>query len=247
MPDQSPASVDNERDRALTLRHQFESAPPKKQLQLISELVNAGETGLTILQDYLRSQCPQGELSASSSPLTELVVGKIYTVLYQLNSLGKDLSSTPNGVVALNSESNINYQLLQQLLIQQDFQAADSLTRQKLCELAGVAAIKRKWLYFTEVEQFPSTDLRTIDRLWWTYSEGHFGFSVQRQLWLAVGKDFSKLWSKIGWKTGNRWTQYPHEFTWNLDAPKGHLPLSNQLRGVRVIASIFAHRAWSND
>ncbi|PLZ94121.1 hypothetical protein CI594_16205, partial [Fischerella thermalis CCMEE 5196] len=43
---------------------------------------------------------------------------------------------------------------------------------------------------------------------------------------------------------GNNWTRYPQEFTWDLSAPKGHLPLSNQLRGVRVIASIFAHPAW---
>ncbi|MGF1479205.1 MAG: GUN4 N-terminal ARM-like repeat domain-containing protein [Cyanophyceae cyanobacterium] len=247
MPDQPSAFVDNERDRLLELSRQFESASPKKQLQLVPELVNAGEPGLAVLQNYLRSQSPQRGASAQPLSSAELVLGKISTVLYQLNSSQLPALDSLNGVVALNSERNINYQLLQHLLIQQDFQAADSLTRQQLCELAGEAAKKRKWLYFTEVEQFPIADLRTIDRLWWTYSEGKFGFSVQRQLWLAVGQDFSKLWPKIGWRTGNRWTQYPNEFTWNLSAPRGHLPLSNQLRGVRVIASVFSHPAWSSE
>jgi hypothetical protein len=143
------------------------------------------------------------------------------------------------------SDAGIDYAPLQQLLAEQNFQAADHLTLQKLCELAGTSAIARKWVYFTEVQQFPATDLQTINDLWLTYSEGKFGFSVQREIWLGVGKNWDKFWFKIGWKAGNKWTRYPHEFTWDLSAPQGHLPLSNQLRGVRVIASLLAHPAWS--
>ncbi|MBV9387633.1 MAG: GUN4 domain-containing protein, partial [Chroococcidiopsidaceae cyanobacterium CP_BM_ER_R8_30] len=64
--------------------------------------------------------------------------------------------------------------------------------------------------------------------------------------WLA-SKSWEKFWPKIGWKTGNNWTRYPDGFTWNLTAPRGHLPLSNQLRGVRVIASLLSHPAWSQE
>jgi len=64
-------------------------------------------------------------------------------------------------------------------------------------------------------------------------------------LWLAMGKNWEKLWSLIGWKQGNTWTRYPNEFIWDLTAPKGHLPLSNQLRGVRVISSLLNHPAWT--
>ena len=239
MPDQPIASVTNSFAHDELRRFQAESA--KNQLQLIPQLSSAGEPGLTVLQDYLRTR--------RSSP-ADLVMGKAYLALGQVKTpeIQDFLKTTfPGGVVTLHSERHINYQLLQHLLIEQDFRAADSLTRQKLCELAGEAAVKRKWLYFTEVEQFPAADLQTINQLWWIYSEGKFGFSVQRQVWLSVGKDFSKLWSKIGWKTDRNWTQYPDGFTWNLDAPRGHLPLSNQLRGVRVIASLFAHRVWQSD
>ncbi len=147
--------------------------------------------------------------------------------------------------MSLPSDAGIDYSPLQQLLSEQNFQAADQMTLQKLCELAGSSAVQRKWLYFTEVEQFPVTDLQTINQLWLTYSEGKFGFSVQRDIWLSVGKNWDKFWAKIGWKTGNTWTRYPQEFTWDLTAPQGHLPLSNQLRGVRVIASLLTHPAWS--
>jgi hypothetical protein len=147
--------------------------------------------------------------------------------------------------VPLQSAQAIDYSSLQNLLIQQDFQAADRLTLEKLCELAGDAAIQRKWIYFTEVESFPTVDLQTINLLWRVYSDGKFGYSVQRELWLGTGKNWDKLWPMIGWKSGNNWTRYPQEFTWDLSAPKGHLPLSNQLRGVRVIAAMLMHPAWT--
>ncbi len=148
-------------------------------------------------------------------------------------------------IVLLKSERNIDYTSLETLLKAQDFQAADKVTLEKLCELAGIEAGQRNWLYFTEVENFPVTDLQTIDRLWLNYSEGKFGFSVQREIWLSLGKNWEKLWPKIGWKSGNNWTRYPHQFIWDLSAPKGHLPLSNQLRGVRVMASLLSHPAWT--
>jgi len=154
--------------------------------------------------------------------------------------------STQASLVPLKSERGIDYIPLQQLLIEQDFKAADQMTRELLCQLGGEAAQARKWLYFTEVRNIPVADLRTIDQLWVTHSDGKFGFSVQRQMWLATGKNWEKLWPKMGWKTGNSWTRFPNQFTWDLSAPKGHLPLSNQLRGVRLIDEIFAHPAWQD-
>jgi hypothetical protein len=220
------------------IKHQIYSESEKNQLKLVSELLNEGETGLNILMDWMT------QLGLADN----LALGKAYHRLYRDRSpqVQEFLAEYyPNGVVQLKSERNLDYQPLQQLLAQQDFQGADVVTLQKLCELAGSAAIERKWLYFTEVENIPVEDLQTIDRLWLVSSEGKFGFSVQRRIWLSVGKNFSQLWTKIDWKSGNNWTRYPKEFTWNLSAPKGHLPLSNQLRGVRVIDAIFAHPAWN--
>ena len=221
------------------LNHPIYSESEKNQLKLIPQLLKEGEAGLKTLMDWMVS------LEKESH---NLALGKAYQALYlDKNTRIQEFlaSNFPHGIVSLNSECNIDYQPLQELLAKQDFQGADVVTLQKLCELAGAAAIERKWIYFTEVESFPVEDLRTLDRLWLMYSEGKFGFSVQRRIWLSVGQDFSKLWTKIGWKIGNSWTRYPKEFTWDLTAPSGHLPLSNQLRGVRVIDAIFAHPVWS--
>ncbi len=223
------------------LNERLRSESEKNQLKIIPQLVATGELGLVSLMEWM--------VSFRNEP-ANLAMGKAYQAIYSANTPQTQeflAANFPNGIVPLKSERGIDYQPLQQLLAQQDFQGADVLTIQKLCELAGEAAVKRKWLYFTEVDNFPNTDLYTLDRLWWIHSEGKFGFSVQRKIWLSVGKDFSQLWSKIGWKSDNNWTRYPKEFTWSLDAPQGHLPLSNQLRGVRVIASIFAHPVWSQE
>lgn len=222
------------------LRLQLTAGSEKVQQQLIQKLSTLGNAGEAVLMEFL--------LQRSSSPPT-WIDGNAYQVLYKTDSPEtKEFLQThfPKGIVVLKSERGIDYAQLQQLLAAQDFQAADRITLQKLCELAGPEAVQRKWLYFTDVENFTITDLQTINTLWLIHSEGKFGFSIQREIWLSLGKSWEKFWPKIGWKNGNNWTRYPDGFTWNLTAPKGHLPLSNQLRGVRVIASLLSHPAWSS-
>ncbi len=239
MSDRQGISVEETSGELSELAAKFWSESEKNQLQLIPRLAGAGEAGLSVLMDFL---------TATPIEPVSLVVGKAYQALYQSDSdRAREFLQTrfPNGCVPLKTARDIDYRLLQDLLARQDFQSADSLTRQKLCELAGEGAIARKWVYFTEVDNFPIEDLQTIDALWRVHSEGKFGFSVQRKLWISVGQDFPKLWPKIGWKNGNDWTKYPEGFIWSLDAPIGHLPLLNQLRGVRVTASLFSHPAWT--
>lgn len=218
------------------LQLKLRSDSEKAQLQAIDELTTLGEDGIPALMEFLIDQ-----------PEPNRVAAKIYQTLFNFQSprVQEFLQQHfPTGTVPLKSDRNIDYTELQQLLAQQKFQEADRLTIQKLCELAGESAVLRKWLYFTEVENFPTTDLQTIDTLWLAHSDYQYGFSVQRQIWLSVGKKWEKLWGKIGWKSGYSWTRYPDGFTWSLAAPKGHLPLSNQLRGVRVIAALLNHSAW---
>ncbi len=224
-----------------SLRQPLIAGSIQVQQQIISQLAQLGDRGLDVLMEFL--------LKRRDNPAI-WIDGKAYQVLYKSDApQAKEflLSCFPEGIVPLKSECGINYNPLQQLLAQQDFQAADRMTIEKMCELSGPTAVQRKWLYFTEVENSPAVDLQTIDSLWLVHSEGKFGFSVQREIWLSLGKNWENFWPKIGWKQGNNWTRYPHEFTWDLSAPKGHLPLSNQLRGVRVFASLLSHPAWSKN
>ncbi len=220
------------------LKDKFTNSNAKDRLQIFPQIAAAGAAGVEFAIEWLN-----GERAAKPT----VVAGTVYQFLYQSEYpqareyLDREL---PNGIVPLRSSLGVDYTSLQQLLAKQEFQAADKLTNEKLCELAGTDAIGRKWIYFTEVEQLPAIDLHTIDTLWLIHSGGKFGFSIQRELWIGSSKDWSKLWAKIGWKSGNNWTRYPGAFTWDLTAPKGHLPLSNQLRGVRAISSLLSHPAW---
>jgi hypothetical protein len=222
-----------------SLRQNLIAGSQKVQQQIIPQLADLGNEGLDVLQEFL--------LKRRDTPAT-WIDGKAYQVVYNSDApTAKEFLETnfPEGIVPLKSDCGISYNSLQQLLARQEFQAADLLTIQKMCEVAGPTTVQRKWLYFTDVENFPIQDLQTLNHLWVVHSEGKFGFSVQREIWLGLGKNWETLWTKIGWKSGNNWTRYPNEFRWDLSAPRGHLPLSNQLRGVRVMSSLLNHPAWS--
>ena len=143
------------------------------------------------------------------------------------------------------SEENINYDELQLKLLEQSFEEADRITSSFLRRLAGKLAEKRGYVFFSEVSNMSGIDLQTIDRLWSVYSNGKFGFSTQAKILKSVEKKYELLWPKIGWKNDGYWTRYPNAFIWSLDAPEGHMPLINQLRGVRLMDSILRHPAIS--
>ena len=141
------------------------------------------------------------------------------------------------------SEVGFDYSPLQRYLLNESFEDADRFTSSKLRELAGEKAVKRGYVYFSEVESIPSIDLATLDNLWIVYSRGKFGFTVQAKILDSVGGRYDKLWPRIGWKKDGIWTRYPKAFNWSIDAPNGHMPLVNQLRGVRLMDSLLNHRA----
>ena len=141
------------------------------------------------------------------------------------------------------SDIDINYEDLQLMLLEQKFEEADRLTSSYLRKLAGKLAEKRGYVFYSEVKNMSSKDLQTIDRLWTIYSTGRFGFSIQAKILKSVGKKYELMWPKIGWKKEGLWTRYPGSFRWSLDAPDGHMPLINQLRGVRLMDSILNHPA----
>jgi len=141
------------------------------------------------------------------------------------------------------SDIEINYEDLQLMLVEQKFEEADRLTSSYLRKLAGKLAEKRGYVFYSEVKNISCKDLQTIDRLWTIYSTGKFGFSIQAKILKSVGKKYELLWPKIGWKKEGIWTRYPGSFCWSLAAPDGHMPLINQLRGVRLMDSILRHPA----
>ena len=74
-----------------------------------------------------------------------------------------------------------------------------------------------------------------MDR-WKTASGGKFGYSVQRDIWNQQQKRWAKFIKQLDWVVGenNIYRKWPAEFTYSADAPRGHLPLTNALRGTQV-------------
>jgi hypothetical protein len=88
------------------------------------------------------------------------------------------------------------------------------------------------WLRIEDVKNFPRQELRKMDQLWVKYSNGKFGFSVQKQIWLELGgkldgeydwDTFTKLGSRVGWRKNNEWLSYD-SYTFSTNALPGHLP-----------------------
>ncbi|BBL86015.1 hypothetical protein PMYN1_Chma203 (chromatophore) [Paulinella micropora] len=152
--------------------------------------------------------------------------------------------SYPEGWLDTPSDAGLDYTTLQIALQLQQFEEADRLTNRALRELAGSAAIQRGYVYYSEVVSIISLDLITLDRLWSVYSLGRFGFTAQRKLLQACNGRWEQLWPRIGWKTNGVWTRYPSAFDWSLEAPEGHMPMINQLRGIRLMDALLKHPAF---
>nr|YP_010726296.1 hypothetical protein P8481_pgp101 [Hypnea brasiliensis]WCH55250.1 hypothetical protein [Hypnea brasiliensis]WDY84771.1 hypothetical protein [Hypnea brasiliensis] len=215
----------------------------QEQLSLIQEIFSYGIVGQEALLDLLISRRILKKVHISC------LDGTLFQILYSSDLLiiQQGLKNYfPNGLLEFKSSFDLDYKNLQKLLQNYDYQEADRLTHKTLCNLVGLENDKRNWLYFTDISMIPSDDLLMIDLLWRIYSREKFGFSKQRQIWLANNCNWNRLWQNIGWTFKNQPLRYPNEFNWSLNAPSGHLPLFNQLRGVQVLSALFNHKAWTN-
>ncbi|CAK0863592.1 unnamed protein product, partial [Prorocentrum cordatum] len=145
----------------------------------------------------------------------------------------------------LKSDREVDYSKLKDLLSSSDFRGADQETRDLLIQLGGPAAVKRGWVYFIEVRTMPVADLQTIDSLWQHYSKGKFGFASQRKIWRQCREQFDKFALEVSWFT-DKWKNrnWPDDFIYSVDAPSGHLPLTNCIRGAQVLQELLAHPAF---
>ena len=151
----------------------------------------------------------------------------------------------------LPTERGIDYIPLATFLATGDFKSADQFTRDTLIKLAGPEAVKRGFVYWTDVKNIPATDLATIEKLWLRFSGGKFGYSVQKRVSDIEHGNFDNIIRRIGWtkvENGNerklKWFG-ANEFIYNLeDAPKGHLPLTSALRGTQLFKQLMLHPVW---
>ena len=120
------------------------------------------------------------------------------------------------------------YQKLEDFLKNQQWKEADSETYRLMITTVGKE--EGQWSESEELLNFPCEELLSIDRLWVKYSEGRFGFSVQKELYLecggiADGQHHAEAWKSFcntnGWMEKDEYIKV----LFNASAPRGHLPM----------------------
>ena len=212
----------------------FRLATRRQRLKLLDSLQQRLEQVAVFIPQALQNYDPTGDDWAAGS-LIQLLMAS------ESNVRSTFLADHPQGWFAIPSAMGQNHQPLQQALAVEAFEEADRLTMASLRQMAGPVAVGRGYVFFSEVAQLAAVDLDTIDRLWVAYSRGRFGFSVQRRLLRVCGGRWERLWPRVGWQRDGVWTRYPQGFNWSQTAPDGHLPLVNQLRGVRLMDALLNH------
>jgi hypothetical protein len=132
-----------------------------------------------------------------------------------------------NNYVSHLFELKPSYSKLQQLLLAKKWQEAQDETFNLLASLCGLS---NDYTATILIEHVLCQDLHTIDQLWVEASKGHFGFSVQYQTWKSMGGSLtvmidnqqSELWRSFCDRL--QWMRMWGELSFNLQAPKGHLP-----------------------
>lgn len=141
------------------------------------------------------------------------------------NTPASDNSGPP--AVASSPEDPPPYQALEEYLAQGNWREADQETDNLIQDVTGTS-----YLAPEDIKTLPCESLQAIDQLWNKYSEGHFGFSIQKDLYRAAGNDpngpynqqgFDQYGEQLGWRVNSRWLAYD-KLTFAKDAPKGHLP-----------------------
>ena len=94
-------------------------------------------------------------------------------------------------------------------------------------------------LRYEDVENFSCQDLGTIDKLWVKYSNGKFGFSVQKQIYQSLGgtkefnlDDYKKFRDKVGWSKGEGWLKRKEIHYTGPGLLPWHLPYSGNYRTI---------------
>ncbi|MEP0945447.1 serine/threonine-protein kinase [Leptolyngbya subtilissima DQ-A4] len=146
----------------------------------------------------------------------------------------------------LSSEKGVDYTHLRDLLKAGKWRNADQETYEAMIRTVGKKT--DNWFTTDELLNFPCTDLRTIDRLWVKYSQGKFGFSVQKQIYIECGAKLDgkypgdKIWdefcNRIGWRKDDKPLVYYDDLKANPSlSPTGEFPA--HVTGCGFVGGLF--------
>lgn len=178
------------------------------------------------MSDVQQSEMPESE-----------VITRLTAIEAQLQQFGQILTSISDRLTQ--SEDSLRlvtdvqrYKKLQNLLAAGNFWEADWETIRVIQSVTGEPNLED--ITPDDMRQFPCSDLRVIDNLWQTHSQGKFGFSVQIRIYQEVGgslestiaqdrKMIEQFGERVGWRDGERWIKCD-DLDYTLNAPVGCHP-----------------------
>jgi len=143
---------------------------------------------------------------------------------YNLNE--RKVNTSKSKAPQLRSAKGIDYRELEQLLEDKKWYEADQLTYRLMLKVSERE--KEEWMDLDSIRNFPCKDLQTIDNLWIHYSNGFYGFSIQKKIYVECGGKLdlsypsSRTWGKFCERT--EWENEYSIFTGNNICVKGYLP-----------------------
>ncbi|MEH2316427.1 GUN4 domain-containing protein [Nostoc sp.] len=103
--------------------------------------------------------------------------------------------------VEITTARNVDYSQLQKYLQSKDWQGSDRETYLRMLDVAGTKAQAEGSIGKDEMNTLSCVDLKTIDRLWSTASDGKLGFSAQEKILREQKNDYRKMYDAVGWQT----------------------------------------------
>jgi hypothetical protein len=135
--------------------------------------------------------------------------------IYQTTAKRLDLTSAERAELEglKKTVASSRYEKLEALMKAGDWKGADGETYRLMITTVGKE--EGQWFTHEELLNFPCEELLAIDRLWVKHSQGQFGFSVQKEIYVACGakldgkypgdqiwKDFA---TRVGWRENDDW------------------------------------------
>ncbi len=154
---------------------------------------------------------------------------------YQMSGRGKDLKDSYYW-----SFVKVDYEFMTELLAAGKWKEADRETGTIMLKVSRRE--KEGYLNYKSIKYFPQDDLCKIDQLWVKYSNGRFGFSIQKRIW-ENNRNWKKCGYHFGWRENKQWKKYS-QLNFTLNAPSGAFPTFWGGEGRRLVFGYSG--CWEN-
>ncbi len=146
-----------------------------------SQAILAYQEAYNILKNYPLKTNP----FADNQIITAVNIESVHRGLLELK---------PNKPKVWDSLKEHYYAKLENSLQRKNWEEADLTTDRLMLFIAN-----REYLFLnvSDINKFPCPDLKRMDKLWVQNSDGHFGFSVQKKIWVNTGNRLGiRNWNK---------------------------------------------------